>query len=48
MLRYYSALLFALTLTAQSAGELRFCLRGDPKTFNPLLVEDDNSETVLT
>src|SRR5450432_536123 len=46
MLRYYSALLFALTLTAQSAGELRFCLRGDPKTFNPLLVEDENSETV--
>jgi peptide/nickel transport system substrate-binding protein len=46
MLRFYSTLLFALTLTAQSAGELRFCLRGDPKTFNPLLVEDENSETV--
>src|SRR3984893_12378415 len=46
MLRYYPALLFALTLAAQSAGELRFCLRGDPKTFNPLLVEDENSETV--
>jgi len=40
-------LLFTLTLTAQSPNELRFCLRGDPKTFNPLLVEDENSETVL-
>jgi peptide/nickel transport system substrate-binding protein len=36
----------ALTLSAQSPNELRFCLRGDPKTFNPLLVEDENSETV--
>ena len=42
-----TALLFALTLAAQSPNELRFCLRGDPKTFNPLLVEDENSETVL-
>ena len=31
---------------AQSGGELRFCLRGEPKTFNPLLVEEDASETV--
>ena len=31
---------------AQSGGELHFCLRGEPKTFNPLLVEDDASETV--
>jgi peptide/nickel transport system substrate-binding protein len=30
----------------QSGGELRFCLRGEPKTFNPLLVEEDASETV--
>ena len=44
---FSNALLFALTLTAQSTNELRFCLRGDPKTFNPLLVEDENSETVL-
>ena len=44
---FATALLFALTLTAQSTNELRFCLRGDPKTFNPLLVEDENSETVL-
>jgi peptide/nickel transport system substrate-binding protein len=31
---------------ASSASELRFCLRADPKTFNPLLVEDDASETI--
>ncbi|HYL76846.1 MAG TPA: ABC transporter substrate-binding protein [Bryobacteraceae bacterium] len=46
MLRYCTALIFAFTLTAQSAGELRFCLRAEPKTFNPLLVEDDPSETI--
>jgi peptide/nickel transport system substrate-binding protein len=33
-------------LTASAANELRFCLRADPKTFNPLLVEDENSATV--
>lgn len=31
---------------AQFGGELRFCLQGEPKTFNPLLVEDDPSEVV--
>jgi peptide/nickel transport system substrate-binding protein len=30
----------------QSSSELHFCLRGEPKTFNPLLVEDDASETI--
>jgi peptide/nickel transport system substrate-binding protein len=34
------------TAIAQSGSELRFCLRGEPKTFNPLLVEDEASETV--
>src|ERR1700676_1746858 len=28
---------------AQSGGELRFCLRSEPKTFDPLLVDDDSS-----
>jgi peptide/nickel transport system substrate-binding protein len=27
-------------------GELRFCLHADPKTFNPLTVDDDASEAV--
>jgi len=31
---------------AQSGGELRFCIHGEPKTFNPLLVEDGQSEIV--
>lgn len=37
-------------VSAQSAvpsgGELHFCLRGEPKTFNPLLVEEVSSETI--
>ncbi len=30
----------------QSGGELHFCLHGEPKTFNPLLVEEDSSESI--
>ncbi|MGH9642437.1 MAG: ABC transporter substrate-binding protein, partial [Terriglobales bacterium] len=39
------ALSFVLTLAAfaQNGGELRFCLRTEPKTFDPLLVDDDSS-----
>src|SRR5262245_40449732 len=41
------ALLFSSTaLLAQSGGELRFCLSAEPKTLNPLLVQDNQSETV--
>jgi peptide/nickel transport system substrate-binding protein len=39
-------LLLSATLAANAANELRFCLRTDPKTFNPLLVEDESSSTV--
>jgi peptide/nickel transport system substrate-binding protein len=31
---------------AQSNQQLRFCLHSDPKTFNPLLAEEDSSETI--
>lgn len=31
---------------AQSGDELRFCLRSEPKTLNPLLAADDSSETI--
>ena len=31
---------------AQNGGELRFCLHAEPKTFNPVLVDDDASDTV--
>ncbi len=34
------------SLLAQWGGELRFCLHSDPKTFNPLMVEDEASETI--
>ena len=42
------ALAFILTLAAfaQNGGELRFCLRTEPKTFDPLLVDDDASLAV--
>jgi peptide/nickel transport system substrate-binding protein len=38
-------LLFGLCLNV-CAAELRFCLHGEPKTFNPLLVDEDSSETI--
>ena len=31
---------------AQEGGELRICIRQEPKTFNPVLVNEDASETV--
>ncbi len=39
-------LLSSHSVLAQSGGELRFCLRSEPKTFNPLLAADDSSETI--
>ena len=41
--------LVSLGLSAGSAmaqGELRFCLRSEPKTFDPLKVEDDSSVAI--
>lgn len=46
MLRIALALLAAVDLFAQSGGQLRFAIRSEPKTFNPLLVEDESSEAV--
>ena len=34
------------SMMAQSGGELRFCLHSEPKTLNPVLMEDDSSETI--
>jgi peptide/nickel transport system substrate-binding protein len=39
-------LLSTLVAIAQSGGELRFCLRSEPKTFDPLKVEDDASVAI--
>jgi len=38
--------LIAFLNTAVCVDELRFYLRSEPKTFNPLIVTDDSSETV--
>jgi peptide/nickel transport system substrate-binding protein len=42
--------LLILAISAQSpaqwGGELRFCLRTDPKTFHPVLVNDPAAETI--
>ena len=39
-------LFLAPAVRAQSGGELHFCLHGEPKTFNPLLVDDEASENI--
>lgn len=39
-------LALALPARAQTGGELHFCLHGEPKTFNPILVDDEASENV--
>ena len=36
----------ATRLVAQNGGELRFCLRMEPKTFDPLKVEDEASASI--
>lgn len=42
----HSYLLLSLSAHAQPGSVLRFCLRSEPKTLNPLNVADDASETV--
>jgi peptide/nickel transport system substrate-binding protein len=41
-----AACLGIFTGSASAQGELRFCLRSEPKTFDPLKVEDDASVAV--
>lgn len=45
---YLLIIFFALfaALPCFGQGELRFCLHADPKTFNPIMVDDDASEAV--
>jgi peptide/nickel transport system substrate-binding protein len=38
--------LASANLQAQWGGELRFCLHSEPRTLNPVMVDDDSSETV--
>lgn len=49
MKRFFLPLLLLLAssaIQAQSGGELRFCLPAEPKTFDPLLADDQQSEAV--
>ena len=39
-------LLSSMRLSGQAAGQLRFCLHSEPKTFNPIQVQDDASDTI--
>jgi peptide/nickel transport system substrate-binding protein len=39
-------LLVACSANRRAGGELSWCLRADPKTFNPIMVDDDPSDTV--
>jgi peptide/nickel transport system substrate-binding protein len=42
----FLAVLNLASANAQSGRPLRFCLESEPKTFNPLLVDDDASDTI--
>jgi len=46
MLRYALGALLLTAGPAPAANQLRFTLRTEPKTFDPLLVEDESSETI--
>jgi peptide/nickel transport system substrate-binding protein len=43
---FLSVFLLANLATAQSGGQLRFCLHAEPKTFDPLKVEDEPSMAI--
>lgn len=48
MKRAWLAMVLALAPVrlAEAGGELRFCIRSEPRTLNPLLAADESSETV--
>jgi peptide/nickel transport system substrate-binding protein len=46
LMRGVAVLLWCGAWAASGASELRFCLRIDPKSFNPLLAEDESETTV--
>src|SRR5512135_3765714 len=45
-IRLLVVLLWLASFAFAQGGELRFCIKSDPKTFNPVLVSDDASEVV--
>jgi peptide/nickel transport system substrate-binding protein len=44
--RTLCCLLVLMSSLALGESQLRFCLRTEPKTFNPLLVANDGEETI--
>jgi peptide/nickel transport system substrate-binding protein len=46
LLALFSFLFSASASRAQSGDELHFCLHSEPKTFNPILVDDESSENI--
>ncbi len=44
--RSLAVVLLLASLAFAQGGELHFCLKSEPKTFNPVLVGDDSSEVV--
>ena len=45
-IRLAVVLLWLASFAFAQGGELRFCIKSDPKTFNPVMVSDDASEVV--
>ena len=43
VLAAFAGLALSAAPAARAATELRFCLRAEPKTFDPLLVDDGDS-----
>ncbi len=46
LLRWLAVLVILAPLAFAQGGELHFCLKSEPKTFNPVLVEDDSTEVI--
>jgi peptide/nickel transport system substrate-binding protein len=45
-LRFAAVFLLLASLAFAQGGELHFCIKADPKTFDPIKVSDDHSEVV--
>ena len=45
-LRWLAVVVLLSSFAFAQGGELHFCLKSEPKTFNPVLISDDSSEVV--
>lgn len=46
LLRMVAVFILLTSMAFAQGGELRFCIKSDPKTFNPVAITDDASEVV--